>query len=353
MKLSTPLPRLAVGLLFCVAPLFAAPPQSQLVDIPLHNWTVPRVVATQQESTAPGGFVRADEQGHRSLTPQTNIVPAAVPYSNFVALTPCRMYDTRSFGPATPLAGGSSITVNPNGVYPTGFTPCSGIPGTAAAYSINITVFGSAANGSFAFLTAYPTGTTRPAVSTMNFSTGSQTSNAAIITAGTSGSFDVYTTYTTNFTIDINGYFLANDATTTQTSALSGSFTTTGTTPLNFGGVTITVPAAGKINVTATGSYYVSHTLGTDDNWAVNLFASTDPTPTDFQMYAAGGTTGLIPAEAPTSAGYRMPFSITKQFSVGSGGTFTINFWSELFSSANPTATHPRFLNVIATYENN
>ena len=169
--------------LFCTA-VFA-------VDIPLRNWTP--VPWTGSAAPTKSGPLR--NIGTNNWT------------TSFMPLTPCRMYDTRSFGPATPLAGGTSITVNPNGTYPSGFTPCAGIPSGAAAYSINITVFGSVANGSFAFLTAYPTGTTRPSVSTMNFSTGSQTSNAAVIASGTSGSFDVYTTYTTNFTIDINGYY--------------------------------------------------------------------------------------------------------------------------------------------------
>ncbi len=81
--------------------------------------------------------------------------------------------------------------------YPSGFTNCgTSLPSTlgyAVAYSVNITTFGSTANGSYGFLTAWPDGTTRPTTSTMNFVTGSQVSNAATIGL-TSGAFDVYTT---------------------------------------------------------------------------------------------------------------------------------------------------------------
>ena len=57
------------------------------------------------------------------------------------------------------------------------------------------------------FLTLYPTGVTRPVVSTLNAVDGSVTSNAAIIPAGLSGGLTAYVTERTHLLVDINGYF--------------------------------------------------------------------------------------------------------------------------------------------------
>ncbi len=155
--------------------LLALPLAAQ--TIPLTDWAIPSHGTMQKGSTVAGN-------------------PVA-----FIKVSPCRVYDSRSSGPATPLAAATPRTINvPGG-------GCAGIPTNSIAYSLNFTVFGSTATSSYAFLTAYPTGTTRPTVSTLNFLTGSQTSNAAIVPAGTSGQVDLYSTVTTDFTMDINGYF--------------------------------------------------------------------------------------------------------------------------------------------------
>lgn len=67
----------------------------------------------------------------------------------FMPMAPCRVYDSRS---ASALAGLTARTINVDG------GPCTGIPANASAYSLNITVFGSAPSGSYEFVTAYATG---------------------------------------------------------------------------------------------------------------------------------------------------------------------------------------------------
>ena len=58
-------------------------------------------------------------------------------------------------------------------------------------------------------MTVWPTGGTRPVVSTLNDLTGTIVANAALVPAGTGGEVSVYPSNDTNVVIDINGYFAA------------------------------------------------------------------------------------------------------------------------------------------------
>jgi hypothetical protein len=80
---------------------------------------------------------------------------------------------------------------------------CS-IPSDAEALSLNFTVV---PQGPLSYLTTWPTGQTQPLVSTLNAQDGAQTSNAAIVPAGTSGAIDAFVTSPTHLILDINGYF--------------------------------------------------------------------------------------------------------------------------------------------------
>ena len=81
-----------------------------------------------------------------------------------------------------------------------------GVPSDAQAYSLNFTAVPS---GSLGYLTAWPSGLTQPYVSSLNDPTGTTAANAVILPAGTSGSFNVFTTDETDLVIDANGYFAA------------------------------------------------------------------------------------------------------------------------------------------------
>ena len=114
----------------------------------------------------------------------------------FVAVTPCRLVDTRQTGGA--IQGGSSRD------FPIQQEGGCNIPATAAAYSLNVTVV---PQGQLGYLTIWPTGEGRPVVSTLNSADGRVKANAAIVPAGTSGDVSVYVTDTTNVILDIDGYF--------------------------------------------------------------------------------------------------------------------------------------------------
>jgi len=117
------------------------------------------------------------------------------PYS-FFAITPCRAVDTRG-GPA--LGTGQQRNFPIRGVC--------GVPTTAAAVSINVTVTGATAAS---FLTVWPTGGARPNVSTINFtSTDQALANGAVVGLGTlPNDLAVFNSSgNVHVLIDVTGYF--------------------------------------------------------------------------------------------------------------------------------------------------
>jgi len=117
----------------------------------------------------------------------------------FVAVTPCRVVDTRPlYGGGGPIPGGTHQD------FPISGAPRCGIPASAAAYSLNVTVV---PQGYLSYLTVWPTGQPQPSVSTLNSLDGRIKANAAIVPAGASGDVSVYATDTTNVILDIDGYF--------------------------------------------------------------------------------------------------------------------------------------------------
>jgi len=193
---------LSVTAAFAAQQPSAAPDAAAKIEIPLKNWAInfegyltPKAVAQATTGKIP-------------LQARTD---AALPSNNttFVAIAPCRQYDSRN---SAILAGGGTRTVAMAGA------PC-GVPAGATAFSIAITSFGSTASGSYGFITVYPTGSTQPGVSTFNFLGGSQTSTSAIVPAGTSDSINVFSTATTQFVLDVNGYFTSSAGTLASSDA--------------------------------------------------------------------------------------------------------------------------------------
>ena len=117
----------------------------------------------------------------------------------FVAVTPCRLVDTRpGQGGSGPIQGGTFQN------FPIPQEGGCNIPTSAAAYSLNVSVV---PQHSLGYLTIWPAGEGRPVVATLNSMDGRIKANAAIVPAGDSGAVSIYVTDTTNVILDINGYF--------------------------------------------------------------------------------------------------------------------------------------------------
>ncbi len=121
----------------------------------------------------------------------------------FIPVTPCRVADTRG---EPGLFGGPWITGGDTRPIPIPQSAC-GIPNTALAYSLNVTVV---PRGRLSYLTLWPTGQSQAQVSTLNSWGGDVVANAAIVPAGTNGAVSVYVTDPTDVILDINGYFAAS-----------------------------------------------------------------------------------------------------------------------------------------------
>ncbi len=118
----------------------------------------------------------------------------------FIPVTPCRIVDTR--WPTGPF-GGPEMAAGTSRSFNIPQSTC-GIPSTAVAYSLNVTVV---PDGFLSYLTLWPTGETQPYVSTLN-SDGRVKANAAITPAGTNGAVSVFVSNATNVILDIDGYFV-------------------------------------------------------------------------------------------------------------------------------------------------
>ena len=122
----------------------------------------------------------------------------------FTPLVPGRIIDTRVSAQTVDhqlegggiLAAGATTHVAIAGRY--------GIPATATAVALNITVTGSSAGS---YITVFPCGETQPNASTLNYNAGQTIANAAISIIGGAGDICVYTDTATHLLIDVNGYF--------------------------------------------------------------------------------------------------------------------------------------------------
>ena len=121
----------------------------------------------------------------------------------FFPLTPCRVVDTRN---PNGLLGGPSLQAGVERDFPVQMSNCD-IPSSALAYSFNFTAV-PIGGQPLGYLTVWPTGQSKPVVSTLNDPTGTIVANAAIVPAGQpNGEIAVFPSDSTNLVIDVNGYF--------------------------------------------------------------------------------------------------------------------------------------------------
>ncbi len=121
----------------------------------------------------------------------------------FIALTPARIMDTRE-------AGGAFAPLESRDVQVTGKV---GVPaGNVSAVVVNVTVTDSTAGG---YLTAYPSGTSRPTASNLNWTAGVTIPNLVTVKVGDKGKVSLYSfsTGTVHVVADVAGYYLGGTPT--------------------------------------------------------------------------------------------------------------------------------------------
>ena len=118
--------------------------------------------------------------------------------AGFAAQTPVRVADTRPPSTFAPIAAGGTLEVPVAGRY--------GVPGDAAAVSLNVTAVGPEAPG---FLTVYPCGQPLPTSSNLNYTAGQIVPNSVLAPIGADGKICVYAQQATNVIVDLSGWFAA------------------------------------------------------------------------------------------------------------------------------------------------
>ncbi len=121
---------------------------------------------------------------------------------SYFALTPCRVVDTRN---PTGVDGGPAL--GDHGQRDFAMRGNCGIPTTAKAITLNVTITQAT---TVSFLTLWPSGQTRPVVSTINF-TASDPALANGATVGLSTNAQDLSVYNSNGTVhvilDVTGYY--------------------------------------------------------------------------------------------------------------------------------------------------
>lgn len=134
--------------------------------------------------------------------------PGAVEARNegsvFVPVDPARILDTRTFMVPTghaagaPLPGGETMQTRVAGI--------ASIPADATAVVVNLT--STEATSAGGYLTAWPSGTARPLVSTVNMQPGANVPNQVTVKVGASGHVNLFTNVgATHVVMDVFGYY--------------------------------------------------------------------------------------------------------------------------------------------------
>jgi hypothetical protein len=129
-----------------------------------------------------------------------------------------------------------------------------GVPGTATAVALNVTVTDTTAAS---YLSVYPAGGARPVVSNLNWASGETVPNLVIVPVGTSGQVSFYNyAGRTDVVVDLEGYFALEVAGSTAGSYVPITPTRVVDTRSGSGlsSAGMTLGAGGALSFTATGA---------------------------------------------------------------------------------------------------
>jgi hypothetical protein len=237
--------------IFFFASVFAQP-FDERGEVPLRDWPVT--------------FPMSSDAGAREGAVAAASLPS-VP-SNFKAVTPCRVVDTRN---AAGPYGGPAMAAGETRTFDIDSGSCS-IPANGIAYSLNFTVVGPSTGG---WIQVGPGGAPVPFVSTLNFAAGETVANAAIVPAGPDGTINVLAAVADlHLIIDINGYFpgatyLGSGETLRGTFTVEFTATAAlqpGSSPISFAPNLAAAPQAGPANIILAGGSPTANCPGTSAN---------------------------------------------------------------------------------------
>jgi hypothetical protein len=123
--------------------------------------------------------------------------------SSYLPLAPARILDTRVG------TGGTSAPVGPGGTIELKVTDAGGVP-AAGGTAVTLNVTATNVSGLESFLTVWPSGSSRPLASNLNFIQGQTVPNLVIARVGAEGRISIYNNVgNVDVVADTQGYFAA------------------------------------------------------------------------------------------------------------------------------------------------
>jgi hypothetical protein len=265
------------GLLQSVVPLTAAvlmPAVFAQPAVVVKNWPMSAVTAVSTAATGSGaGLV-------------------------FIAITPCRVMDTRSTGGSgkTGAFGAPSLVAGQARVVPVPSSNC-GVP-AAVAYSMNFVSI-TAAGQPVGWIAAWQDDTAWTGTVVLNAYLGGVVDNMAVVAAGADGGIQLLSTDNGDLVIDMNGYYV--QATTIQgPSGPQGPTGNTGATGATGAASTVAGPTGAPGPAGPPGPVGATGATGANGNIAFADFYALMPP--DNAATVAPGTNVEFPQIGPTSS---------------------------------------------------
>jgi hypothetical protein len=235
----------------------------------------------------------------------------------FVAITPCRVADTRDgtfpagYGPPS-IAGSASRSFT--------LTGRCGVAAGALAVSVNFTATNTLGPGD---IRVYPQGDTLPLVSTLNYLAGQTVANAAVAPLGVGGGLTVQADVSgLDLIIDVNGYYTTQGAVAAGVRTLN---TLTGDVTLQ-PGTNVSVTPSGNALTISAGPLVTSVNGQTN---AVNIVGTNGASTS-----AAAGTVTVTTSATPLN----LPSTLVSRNGSGAFGADTITLAGNLVLPATAAA---------------
>jgi hypothetical protein len=164
-----------------------------------------------------GSLVIPDNSTAGNETAALSVNATDVTHGLYYKVPSTRILDTRiGLGASKhPVKGGGTIAVQ---ILSKGHVPMSG----ASAVVLNVTVVNPTAGG---YITAWPSGTARPTVSSLNFSKGWVGANLITVPIGSNGKVDLFNSSgNTDLLADVQGWYASSDHVASASHGVGGSY---------------------------------------------------------------------------------------------------------------------------------
>jgi len=239
--------------------------------------------------------------------------------STYFPLTPARVLDTRVG------TGGTAAPVGPGGTIELKVTDAGGVP-AASGTAVALNVTATNVSGNESFLTVWPSGTSRPLASNLNFIQGQTVPNLVIVRVGDGGKISLYNNVgTVDVVADTQGFFAAS-AVPPATPTGSQYFPANPARILDTrNGVGVPGGATGQLGTASTLDLQVTGAGGVPANATavvLNVTVTESPGPDSYLTVYPTGTARPLASNLNFVTGQTIPNLVIAK--IGAGGKVTI-----------------------------